>query len=185
MQAFGLDGVGRPGFFSMNFQVSDAFAALQAALLPLDATAALHLAHTEVRAFLESWEDQAALLSLSAPSDRQAPELLRAALPPRALEEPLTGAHAHGTQRLPPGVVESALPRPRVALGAHSNEPGDEVTDTTLGASGALHFVAESSDPRSGLYAARTYFLARGQYDWAALKKVGFDTSSTLTRHFF
>ena len=159
LQAYGLEGVGRAGFFTMNTRVRDAWRALHVhCYTALDRPAVAWELTGNLPALLQHWTAATSVLD-----DRTAAQ--RAALTARHVAEPLTEFHQYGSMRH--AQVHGTVPfkprdLPRVSFGTRTGlaEAGcGEDTDAVAGDS--LHVTIEAAHPKSpGMRAARTYFLA-------------------------
>ncbi|KAG2439029.1 hypothetical protein HYH02_006557 [Chlamydomonas schloesseri] len=177
LQAYGLEGVGRSGFFTMNFEVYDVQAALSAlAYGELDGRAAAVLAggggEGGAGVLRQHWDEMLLALGGKAAGGR-------GALSEKQVAEPLVGYFAYGLLRPVPGVEQAREGRgtvvlpPRVVFGPRSSDDAAAPEAAPLSSCGPgpggpggllppLHGVVEAADPRSGLRAARTLFLCRG-----------------------
>jgi len=160
IQAYGLEGVGRPGFFTMNYEVVDAFSELQKLYAEMDSHDLDHLLHANVPLMAQHWGEVIQAVGICRPRDR-------AKLSEKQIGEPLLSYYAYGTLRPTAGVKQVLTMMPRVVFGtrtASDNEQSSSLTVAAANASGdpCLHFVVEAADPRSPLRAARTYFLTCG-----------------------
>ncbi|KAG2432090.1 hypothetical protein HXX76_009017 [Chlamydomonas incerta] len=162
LQAYGLEGVGRSGFFTMNFEVYDVQAALGAAVYgKLDGRAAAVLGGEGAAVLRQHWDEM--LLALGGKAAGQ-----RGGLSEKQVAEPLVGYFAYGLLREVPGVEQTVVLPPRVVFGPRSSDDAAAPEAAPLAACGPaaglppLHAVVEAADPRSGLRAARSCFLCRG-----------------------
>eukprot|EP00798_Chlamydomonas_sp_ICE-L_P020573 gene20573-27367_t len=163
LQAYGLEDVGRAGFFTQNFQVTDMYAQLQAVYAEHDCRS-LELMLTMSHSYqMQHWYEMLKVVSqcvhLPAVAD----------LTERQVSEPLLGYFSYGMLRSAPGVVKSVTMPPRIIFGSRTAIETAMPEPMSLGkapSSGegqlALHFVAEAADPRSPMRVARTYFLTQG-----------------------
>jgi hypothetical protein len=160
VQAYGLEGVGRPGFFTMTAAVTDVYAALQAAYVVLDAAAVRAACERSLPMFLHHWAEFVGVFSRKEAGDR----LL---LTERLAGEPLLSFFAYGTLRPALGVQAAVTMAPRVVFGVNTNSDQAAPSATRLGEAGAgrtpaVHMVVEAADPKGALRVARTYFLSHG-----------------------
>ncbi|GLI70776.1 hypothetical protein VaNZ11_015810 [Volvox africanus] len=168
LQAYGLEGVGRSGFFTMNFQVYDVQPYMQLLYGNLDGRSLEVLVSEAVPTLRQHWDEMLQALGGKAAGQRSG-------LSERQVAEPLSGFFAYGLLRAVNGVEQSVTLPPRVIFGPRSSEdsarsealplarcgPRPPNTDSPA-AEAPLHMVVEAADPRSPLRVARTYFLARG-----------------------
>eukprot|EP00195_Chlamydomonas_chlamydogama_P002993 CAMPEP_0202922708 /NCGR_PEP_ID=MMETSP1392-20130828/78065_1 /ASSEMBLY_ACC=CAM_ASM_000868 /TAXON_ID=225041 /ORGANISM="Chlamydomonas chlamydogama, Strain SAG 11-48b" /LENGTH=588 /DNA_ID=CAMNT_0049616349 /DNA_START=166 /DNA_END=1928 /DNA_ORIENTATION=- len=190
LQAYGLEGVGKSGFFTQNFKATDVHQALHNHVYrELDGHAVEHVVGEGAATLLQHWYEMIRALG------HKAPRAAAADMTERQLAEPLLGYFSYGMLRPAPGVSKAVTMMPRIVFGARTNSDSAVSEAVTLGAapgpgsrsggteviallhllarvckhvpcqcSGAhaLHFVAEAADPRGPLRAARTYFLSTG-----------------------
>ncbi|MEW5304242.1 MAG: hypothetical protein WDW36_006866 [Sanguina aurantia] len=183
LQAYGLDGVGRPGFFTMNFKVWDVNSTVQRVYASLDGRAVQALVSQRCSSLRQQWMETLRVMT------RQ-PAVSREGVTERQLAELLQGFFTYGLVRPRPDVVADITMPPRVAFGVHTNVDGSASSASSLqelsargspaehlaapgshglGGGGAgrpasspLHMVVEGADPRSALRVARSYFLSAG-----------------------
>ena len=201
LQAYGLEGVGRSGFFTINTRVVDVFSELHAGVFAqLDSAALRREATDKVPSLRMHWSALVRGLDDASTSEQ------RAGRSERVVAEPLTEFFSYGNLRRPIGCrafEDSQLPR--LSFGVRTDaevvdaaEEGDgRVSDVVArdagrggpaggegegeGEGGAKHFVVEACHPKSpGLRCARTYFLASDAVRLAARR--GFVPSASLDR---
>ena len=97
VQAYGLEGVGRQGFFTMTTAVTDVYADMQAVYVVLDATAVRAVCERALPMFLQHWTELVGIFSRRTAEER----LL---LTERLAGEPLLSFFAYGTLRPAIGV---------------------------------------------------------------------------------
>lgn len=167
VQAFGLEGVGRPGFFTMTFEVADAWAPLREVYLRLDGRALEQVLTQALPRLCHAWEEVTSALDKRACSER-------ALLTERAVGEPLLALFAYSTLK---AVATAGAVRPqehpmlpRVSFGTRTGGTVIDVgqasavrmSEAREGGRPALHFVVEGADPKTALRAARTFFFSQG-----------------------
>ncbi|MEW5311938.1 MAG: hypothetical protein WDW38_003611 [Sanguina aurantia] len=144
LQAYGLDGVGRPGFFTMNFKVWDVNSTIQRVYASLDGRAVQALVSQHCSSLRQQWLET----------------LRDITMPPRVA----FGVHTNvdGSASSASSLQELSA---RGSPAEHLAAPGSH----GLGGGGAgrpasspLHMVVEGADPRSALRVARSYFLSAG-----------------------
>ncbi|KXZ42811.1 hypothetical protein GPECTOR_116g343 [Gonium pectorale] len=151
LQAYGLEGVGRSGFFTMNFEVYDVQPCLHSLYGALDgrSVGCLLGAGEALPALRQHWGEMLQALGGKPPGSRGAlSERQAVTLPPRVV----FGARTSDDAAQPDAAALSALADPAPA--------GSDATGSAW--RGALHGVAEAADPRSSLRVARSLFLCRG-----------------------
>ncbi|CAG9466563.1 unnamed protein product [Pedinophyceae sp. YPF-701] len=159
--AYGLDGVGRPGFLTMLFDVVDVSGALWEEYCRMDAHAVRAFVEERAAALDRCWAGMCGALAGCAPSQR-------GALTEADVAEPLASYFQFGVLRLPAGVRRSVTMAPKVLFGPRAADPkaksSGEVTVASQGTADGgpcTHFVAEAADPHSALRVARTYLLSQ------------------------
>lgn len=167
VQAFGLEGVGRPGFFTLAFEVSDVWAPMRDLYLRLDGCALGHVLSVALPRLCHAWEEVASALDKRACSER----LL---LSERAVGEPLLALFAYSTLK---AVAAAGAVRaqdhpmlPRVSFGTRTGgtvasagqASAVRLSEAREGGRPAQHFVVEGADPKTAVRAARTYFFSHG-----------------------
>ncbi|KAG2484197.1 hypothetical protein HYH03_017009 [Edaphochlamys debaryana] len=169
LQAYGLEGVGRSGFFTMNFQVYDMQPLLYSSVYgAIDGRALAVLAGEAVPVLRQHWEEMLQALGGK-------PHGQRSKLTEQQVAEPLVGYFAYGMLRTAPGVEQAVTLPPRFVAGPRSSDDAATAGAAPLaslgggGGGGAggdgpppLHAVVEAADPRSGLRVGRTLLLCRG-----------------------
>eukprot|EP00899_Mesostigma_viride_P026600 jgi/Mesvir1/7124/Mv09226-RA.1 len=155
VQAYGLEGVGRSGFFTMNYKVVDVWEPLQRVFADMDAHAVTQRLTHSCRLLREHWANVVKTLSGKTPSDR-------VHMSERDVGEPLLSYLAYGMLRKVPGVSEAVTMGPRIVFGARTDDDASQSTSTILGKD-TLHMVVEAADPKSALRCARTYFFSAGK----------------------
>ena len=200
VQAYGVEGVGRAGFFSMSVKVVDAQPALRRLYTEIDAHAAEEWAlRSAAPAMVQQWEAVCEVGDAAARGGAADVSALTA----DALFESLDFYFDAGTIREPADCVPRSARRdltaPRAALGAATRALGalvapdfDQAAQTqTVGECGALHAVLEALAPDSGLRVSRSYFFASGhaaaslaaledEEDGAAVERATYNASDAL-----
>ena len=170
IQAFGIEGVGRSGFFTMNMQVVDVLGELHDAIATVDSGMVYHIERCTTH-LLDSWGQA---MSAVGGADPKA----RAEVPLSTMLSPLTALWEAGQLRLPLGAAPSPIAlTPRIAVGSQTTKlarglsqfSSEEVTALTHAAKesfvssdahgAASHVCLEGTDPTTGVYLARTYLL--------------------------
>ncbi|GFR45023.1 hypothetical protein Agub_g6334, partial [Astrephomene gubernaculifera] len=116
LQAYGLEGVGRSGFFTMNFEVCDVLPGLQRQLYGrLDGRALAVVAGEAAGALRLHWEAMMQTLCGKAAGGR-------GSLAERQLAEPLSSYMAYGLLREVAGVEQAVMLPPRVIFGPRTSD---------------------------------------------------------------
>ena len=168
LQAYGIEGVGRSGFFTMSTKVVDTWDVIhRACLTQLDGAQLRRELAKSTPPFRQHWE-----ASLATMDARRAPG--RMTLTPALAFDPLTEFFAYGTLRRPVGFgAFDEADAPRIGFGLGTDDDlrgGDDVRleNVRASASGhargpALHCTVEARHPKSpGLRCARTYVFGQG-----------------------
>ena len=169
LQAYGIEGVGRSGFFTMSTNVIDTWDVIhRACFTQLDGAQLRRELARSTPPFRQHWE-----ASLATMDARRAPG--RMTLTPALAFDPLTEFFAYGTLRRPVGFGafdEADAPRVGFGLGTDDDLRGgdDDVHLENVRASAAghargpaLHCTVEARHPKSpGLRCARTYVFGQG-----------------------
>ena len=169
LQAYGIEGVGRSGFFTMSTNVIDTWDVIhRACFTQLDGAQLRRELARSAPPFRQHWE-----ASLATMDARRAPG--RMTLTPALAFDPLTEFFAYGTLRRPVGFGafdEADAPRVGFGLGTDDDLRGgdDDVHLENVRASAAghargpaLHCTVEARHPKSpGLRCARTYVFGQG-----------------------
>ena len=188
VQAYGLEGVGRPGFFTMTRRIVDCWTPLRdECYLRLDGPALRWELQRVLPPFERHWREV-----LEAMDKRSATS--RAAVSETVAVEPLAEFFDFATLRRPVDVDPfPPSDAPRLRFGARTDpdvdfneEQGDvDGSREARGAATATHFTLSSAHPKSpGAFAARTYFLANGARDVAlanGFSKVSRETEGAET----
>ena len=169
VQAYGLEGVGRPGFLSMSHSLVDTSQLLRdVCYAELDARAVDVLARDGCMLLGKHMRELFNVLDMKTPADREH-------LTEKQVGEPMVSYFAYGSLRPPPECARLLTMGPRCAAGVRTNSDAETTqSDSTslsmLGADGqrALHLVLEAADPRSPVRCARTVFLASSSIALAA-----------------
>lgn len=170
VQAYGLEGVGRPGFLTMSHTLVDISEPIrEQCYSELDAHTVRVMLSNACVLLGKHARELFALLDAKLPPDREH-------LTEKQVGEPIVSFFAYGSLRPPPECGRLLTMGPRCAAGIHTNSEADspgnaaQVPICTLGSDGqrALHAVLEAADPRSPLRCARTFFLASGSLASAA-----------------
>ena len=171
LQAYGIEGVGRSGFFTMSTKVVDTWDVIhRACFTQLDGAQLRRELARSVPPFRQHWE-----ASIGTMDARRAPG--RMTLTPALAFDPLTEFFTYGTLRRPVGfgAFDDAMDAPSVRFGLGTDADVCDVNlhDVNLEnvrasaaghASGpALHCTVEARHPKSpGLRCARTYVFGQG-----------------------
>ena len=193
LQAYGIEGVGRSGFFTMSTNVIDTWDVIhRACFTQLDGAQLRRELARSAPPFRQHWE-----ASLATMDARRAPG--RMTLTPALAFDPLTEFFAYGTLRCPVGFGafdEADAPRVGFGLGTDDDLRGgdDDVHLENVRASAAghargpaLHCTVEARHPKSpGLRCARTYVFGQGCVSATAIngftKRVDDDEDDDATR---
>lgn len=169
LQAYGIEGVGRSGFFTMSTQVVNTWSVVHAhCFAQLDGAQLRRELTASIPPFRQHWE-----ASLSALDARRAPG--RMTLTPAAAFDPLCEFFTYGTLRTAVGFKgfddDADAPRVRFGLGTEGDVgAGDDLDFENTRASSAghargaaLHCVVEARHPKSpGIACSRTYVFGQG-----------------------
>ncbi len=168
LQAYGIEGVGRSGFFTMSTTVVDTWDVIhRACFTQLDGAQLRRELARSAPPFRQHWE-----ASLATMDARRAPG--RMTLTPALAFDPLTEFFAYGTLRRPVGFgAFDEADAPRVGFGLGTDDDlrgGDDARLENVRASAAghargpaLHCTVEARHPKSpGLRCARTYVFGQG-----------------------
>ncbi|KAK3263771.1 hypothetical protein CYMTET_27449, partial [Cymbomonas tetramitiformis] len=157
VQAYGVEGIGRRGFFTMSFEIKDIWSNIQALYCQLDGCTIYRSLTQSIPMLVQHWEEVISAFNVRSPTDRLG-------LTERVAGESLLSYFAYGSLRPTPGVKGPVTMAPRVTFGTNTNDDRAAVSSTKLGAAGggrpAMHFVVEAADPKGALRVARTYFLS-------------------------
>ena len=165
IQAYGLEGVGRPGFFSMNFKVLSLHDDLMCLYGRLDGCTLLEYADGPLRLFLQHYDE------LRAQIDREVRGGTLDGLSEADLIEPFDFYWRMGNVRGKGSFsADDAVFRPRLLAGTNTNDIA-RLSDAskTLGEMQAeasrpiLHFIVEMSDPKTPFACTRTCFMSHGE----------------------
>ncbi|GAX82253.1 hypothetical protein CEUSTIGMA_g9681.t1 [Chlamydomonas eustigma] len=164
LQAYGLEHVGRGGFFTQNFQILNVYNELHAKVYGnMDGHSVERVIGTSAPILQQHWMEMLHGLG------KKAVGSAAATLTERLVAEPILGYFSYGMLRPSQGVSQSITMVPRVLVGARTN--ADDAMSESLplhSAPGpypgapALHMVAEAADGRGPLRVCRTMFLTQG-----------------------
>ncbi|QDZ19091.1 hypothetical protein A3770_02p16090 [Chloropicon primus] len=165
IQSYGIEGVGRSGFFTMNFKTQSLFESIQRVYHQLDGQAFTRMARGTLYMFTKHFSEVMSLL------DRESLHNL-VELEESDLLEPFADYYSCGIARKGDTRIPSLF-RPRLLAGHHTSKL-DSTKDESLplrqpGEEPPLHFILELADPKTVLACARTYFLSS-----ARLREGGF-----------
>ena len=169
LQAYGIEGVGRSGFFTMSTRVVNTWSVVHAhCFAQLDGAQLRRELTASIPPFRQHWE-----ASLSAMDARRAPG--RMTLTPAVAFDPLCEFFTYGTLRTAVGFKgfddDADAPRIRFGLGTEGDVgAGDDLDFENTRASSAghargaaLHCVVEARHPKSpGIACSRTYVFGQG-----------------------
>ena len=165
IQSYGIEGVGKSGFFTMNFETLSLSEEISSLFPKIDGQAFVDIVRTSVPMFLKHFEDVTAVLDrecLSGFKDLDEADVI----------EPFEDYYSCRNIRAGSEVQEKDAPlfRPRLLAGKHTSECGTRETfqsrpivDDSENATPSLHFTLELADPKTPMAFARTYFLSCGR----------------------
>ncbi|GMH44103.1 hypothetical protein BSKO_12037 [Bryopsis sp. KO-2023] len=182
IQAYGLEGVGKSGFFTMNFEVKNISHELRDLYKVWDMGSMHQLLSTSVPKLAQHWEEMIQTIDIR-------PTKARPKLRHKDVGEPLHSYVEHVDVRSENKAKQRWMPW--LAFGRNSDtekeSPSNQLTSDCLIVDdpSSTHFVCEANDPHSGVSIARSYFLSLGGLQSQVLPDCDFpdpvrETSNTM-----